>query len=48
MSVKQREQHAGQPADIAGPALFLCGEAASFIHGETLFVDGGWNAAKGY
>ncbi|MCW2993747.1 MAG: gluconate 5-dehydrogenase, partial [Conexibacter sp.] len=38
----------GQPADIAGPALFLCGEAASFIHGETLFVDGGWNAAKGY
>jgi gluconate 5-dehydrogenase len=38
----------GQPRDIAGPAVFLCSDAASFIHGETLFVDGGWNAAKGY
>jgi NAD(P)-dependent dehydrogenase (short-subunit alcohol dehydrogenase family) len=38
----------GQAVDIAGPALFLCSDAASFVHGETLFVDGGWNAAKGY
>jgi NAD(P)-dependent dehydrogenase (short-subunit alcohol dehydrogenase family) len=38
----------GQPEDIAGPAVFLCSDAASFVHGETLFVDGGWNAAKGY
>lgn len=38
----------GQVADVAGPAIFLCSDAAAFIHGETLFVDGGWNAAKGY
>ena len=38
----------GQVADVAGPAVFLCSDAAAFIHGETLFVDGGWNAAKGY
>jgi NAD(P)-dependent dehydrogenase (short-subunit alcohol dehydrogenase family) len=38
----------GQVAEIAGPAIFLCSDAAEFVHGETLFVDGGWNAAKGY
>jgi NAD(P)-dependent dehydrogenase (short-subunit alcohol dehydrogenase family) len=38
----------GQVADLAGPAIFLCSDAARHIHGETLFVDGGWNAAKGY
>lgn len=38
----------GQPAEVAAAAIFLCSPAASFIQGETLFVDGGWNAAKGY
>jgi gluconate 5-dehydrogenase len=38
----------GQPIDIAKPAIFLCSDASDFIQGETLFVDGGWNAAKGY
>ncbi len=38
----------GQPPDIAGPAVFLCSSAADFVQGEILFVDGGWNAAKGY
>jgi gluconate 5-dehydrogenase len=38
----------GQPIDIARPAIFLCSSASDFIQGETLFVDGGWNAAKGY
>jgi gluconate 5-dehydrogenase len=37
-----------QTGEIASAALFLCGPGASFVQGETLFVDGGWNAAKGY
>jgi 3-oxoacyl-[acyl-carrier protein] reductase len=31
----------GQPSDIAGAMLFLASEAASFITGQTLVVDGG-------
>ena len=31
----------GKPADIVSAALFLCSEAASFITGQTLTVDGG-------
>jgi len=31
----------GQPDDIAGLAVFLASDAASFIHGETILVDGG-------
>ncbi|MCA8926458.1 MAG: SDR family oxidoreductase [Alphaproteobacteria bacterium] len=31
----------GTPADIAGAALFLASDAAAFITGETLTVDGG-------
>jgi NAD(P)-dependent dehydrogenase (short-subunit alcohol dehydrogenase family) len=38
----------GQVHEIAGPAIFLCSAASDFVHGATLFVDGGWNAAKGY
>jgi 2-dehydro-3-deoxy-D-gluconate 5-dehydrogenase len=34
----------GEPADIAGAAAFLCGPAASYIHGHVLVVDGGWMA----
>jgi NAD(P)-dependent dehydrogenase (short-subunit alcohol dehydrogenase family) len=31
----------GEPEDIAGAALFLCSDAASWITGQTLVVDGG-------
>jgi NAD(P)-dependent dehydrogenase (short-subunit alcohol dehydrogenase family) len=31
----------GVPEDIASAVLFLCSEEASYIHGETLHVDGG-------
>lgn len=32
----------GSPDDIAGPAVFLCTDAARYINGFTLAVDGGW------
>ena len=32
----------GQPGDIAGTALFLASDAARFVHGTILPVDGGW------
>jgi NAD(P)-dependent dehydrogenase (short-subunit alcohol dehydrogenase family) len=38
----------GQPQDLAGPVAFLCSDAAAFVQGTTLFVDGGWVASKGY
>lgn len=31
----------GEPADIANAALFLCSDAASWITGHTLVIDGG-------
>ena len=31
----------GTPADVAGPVLFLAGEAASFVTGQTIWIDGG-------
>ena len=32
------------PEDIAGPVLFLCSDAASYITGQAIMVDGGWSA----
>jgi NAD(P)-dependent dehydrogenase (short-subunit alcohol dehydrogenase family) len=31
-----------QPNDIAGAAVFLCSEAADYVTGTILYVDGGW------
>lgn len=34
----------GRPEDIAGTAVYLCSEAAAYVHGAVLNVDGGWLA----
>lgn len=31
----------GTPEDLVGPLVFLCSDAASFITGQTIWVDGG-------
>jgi 2-deoxy-D-gluconate 3-dehydrogenase len=32
----------GEPADIAGPAVFLASSASDYVSGHVLAVDGGW------
>lgn len=32
----------GEPEDFAGPVVFLCSEAASYMSGSIMLVDGGW------
>ena len=32
----------GTPEDFGGPAVFLASDAANYVHGEVLVVDGGW------
>jgi 2-deoxy-D-gluconate 3-dehydrogenase len=32
----------GEPEDVAGAALFLASNAADYVHGHVLVVDGGW------
>jgi 2-dehydro-3-deoxy-D-gluconate 5-dehydrogenase len=32
----------GQPADLVGPLLFLASDAANYVDGHVLLVDGGW------
>lgn len=38
----QALQRRGGPADIANVLMFLASDAASFITGQTIHVDGGW------
>jgi NAD(P)-dependent dehydrogenase (short-subunit alcohol dehydrogenase family) len=38
----QAIQRRGKPADIANILMFLASDAASFITGQTINVDGGW------
>jgi NAD(P)-dependent dehydrogenase (short-subunit alcohol dehydrogenase family) len=35
----------GEPEDVAGPVMFLCSKAASFVTGVVLPVDGGYSAS---
>ena len=37
-------RRAAQPVEMAGPALLLCSNAASYLTGQVLVVDGGERA----
>ena len=34
----------GQPEEVAGLAVYLASPAATYVTGQTFFVDGGWLA----
>jgi len=37
----------GQPEDLLGCVLWLLSDAASFVHGTVIPIDGGFNAFSG-
>jgi 2-dehydro-3-deoxy-D-gluconate 5-dehydrogenase len=34
----------GEPEEIAAAVVFVASDAASFVHGASFLVDGGWTA----
>lgn len=38
----------GQPEDLEGAVVYLASDAAKFVTGHILYVDGGWTAGGGY
>ncbi|MDX1907156.1 MAG: SDR family oxidoreductase [Bacteroidia bacterium] len=38
---------AGQPADLAGAALYFMADLSAFVTGQVLAVDGGWSVSEG-
>ena len=36
--------YAGTPEDVGNAAVFLASDEARFVHGEAIYVDGGWTA----
>ncbi|MCL5966094.1 MAG: SDR family oxidoreductase [Deltaproteobacteria bacterium] len=37
----------GRPSDISGAVLYLASEAAGYVTGQTIVVDGGWTTSMG-
>jgi NAD(P)-dependent dehydrogenase (short-subunit alcohol dehydrogenase family) len=37
-------RRAGQPDDLAGPALFFCSDDSAYVTGQVMLVDGGLSA----